>query len=225
MANKSLFASLKAKLIPQTNTRNHEGARAYAMEPRHKLAQLAVTGTLSRTFYASAEAQLQDVLTAAKDVDAAFIARTAVYARERGYMKDMPALLMALLSTLENKDFVPAFQRVIDNGRMLQNFVQIMRSGAAGRKSLGSRPKRMVEVWLAQASDARIMHASVGQDPSLADVIKMVHPKPADSSREALYAYLIGKPMTRRRCRRRPRRSSGSSATRRARCRTCRSRC
>ena len=38
------------------------------------------------------------------------------------------------------------------------------------------------------------MQAAVGQAPSLADVIKMVHPKPADASREALYAYLIGKP-------------------------------
>jgi 60 kDa SS-A/Ro ribonucleoprotein len=29
---------------------------------------------------------------------------------------------------------------VIDNGRMLRNFVQIMRSGAVGRTSLGTRP-------------------------------------------------------------------------------------
>ena len=38
------------------------------------------------------------------------------------------------------------------------------------------------------------MRAAVGQSPSLADVIKMVHPKPQDASRAALYAYLIGKP-------------------------------
>ena len=89
MANKSLFASSRAA-VPQANTRNREGAPAFAFEPRHALAQLAVTGTMSRTFYASAEAQLDDVLNAALEVDAAFIAKTAVYARERGYMKDMP---------------------------------------------------------------------------------------------------------------------------------------
>jgi 60 kDa SS-A/Ro ribonucleoprotein len=194
MANKSLFASLAGKLIPQTDARNSEGARAYAMQPRQRLAQLAVTGTLSRTFYASADAQLQDVLDAARDVDAAFIAKTAVYAREKGAMKDMPALLIALLSRLQAKEFAPAFQRVINNGRMLRNFVQIMRSGAVGRKSMGSRPKKLVEAWLATASDAQIMRAAVGQAPSLADVIKMVHPKPAGASREALYGYLIGKP-------------------------------
>ncbi len=193
MANKSLFASMRNAVLP-ANARNRAGAPAYAFDPRHALAQLAVTGTMSRTFYASAEAQLDDVLIAALDVDATFIAKTAVYARERGYMKDMPALLIALLSTLEAEEFAPAFRRVIDNGKMLRNFVQIMRSGAVGRKSLGTRPKRLVEEWLAQASDRQIVQAAVGQAPSLADVIKMVHPKPKDASRAALYAWAIGKP-------------------------------
>src|SRR5262249_17879113 len=98
------------------------------------------------------------------------------------------------LSMLQTEHFSLAFDRVIDNGKMLRNFVQIMRSGATGRKSLGSWPKRMVRRWLEQASDVEIMRAAVGQDPSLADVIKRVHPKPADEMREALYGWLIGKP-------------------------------
>jgi 60 kDa SS-A/Ro ribonucleoprotein len=44
------------------------------------------------------------------------------------------------------------------------------------------------------ASDVEIMRAAVGQSPSLADVIKMVHPKPKSKAREAFYGYLIGKP-------------------------------
>jgi len=31
--------------------------------------------------------------------------------------------------------------RVINNGKMLRNFVKIVRSGVAGRKSLGTAPK------------------------------------------------------------------------------------
>jgi len=38
------------------------------------------------------------------------------------------------------------------------------------------------------------MRASVGNAPSLADVIKVVHPKPKSAARAALYGYLIGKP-------------------------------
>lgn len=194
MANKSVFASLAGKLLPKTNTVNKAGAPAYAYSPRHKLAQLAATGTFGAAFYAQPQEQLEDMLKLLPEVDAEFIAKTALYARQRGHMKDMPALLLAWLSMLQTEDFSKVFPRVVDNGKMLRNFVQIMRSGVTGRKSLGSRPKRKVQAWLETASDAKIMHAAVGNDPSLADVIKMVHPKPAEASREALYAWLIGKP-------------------------------
>jgi len=85
------------------------------------------------------------------------------------------------------------FDRVIDSPKMLRNFVQIMRSGVVGRKSLGTLPKRLILQWLENHTDEQLFSGSVGNDPSLADVIKMVHPKPKDASREALYAYLIGR--------------------------------
>src|SRR6185436_3800199 len=71
---------------------------------------------------------------------------------------------------------------------------QIVRSGVAGRKSLGSAPKRFVQRWFEQRDDAQVFRASVGQSPSLADVVKMVHPTPKDAAREALYGWLIGRP-------------------------------
>jgi len=86
------------------------------------------------------------------------------------------------------------FDRVIDSPRMLRTFVQIMRSGVTGRKSLGSLPKRKVRKWLESRSDAAIFRAQVGNDPSMADIIRMTHPKPANAARAALYAHLIGKP-------------------------------
>jgi 60 kDa SS-A/Ro ribonucleoprotein len=193
MANKSLFASLRGALLPRTDAVNQEGAPAYAYEPRHKLAQLAVTGCLNQTFYADAEAQLTNVLALTKDIDPAFVAKCAIYARERG-MKDMPAVLLATLSVNAPDLMVRVFDRVVDNGKMLRSFVQVMRSGQVWRKSLGSRPKALVANWLNSASVEAILKASVGQSPSLADVVKMVHPKPRDAERAALFAWLIGRP-------------------------------
>ncbi len=194
MANKSLFSSAVRALLPRTDTANREHAPAYAYSPRHKLAQLAATGTLNGTFYATAELHLAELLAAAREVEPGFVARTAVWARRHGHMKDTPALLCAYLSTLATPDVSRTFPLVIDNGRMLRSFVQIMRSGAVGRRSLGTRPKRLVKEWLESASPRELLHASVGQAPSLADVIRMVHPHPADAGRAAAYAYLIGKP-------------------------------
>ena len=194
MANKRLFKSPPGRLIPETDARNEAGGRAYALSPKATLAQYVATGCLSATFYADAETQLNAVLALCAAVEPAFVAKTAVYARDRGQMKDMPALLAAWLVRHGADWLEPVFARVADNGRMLRNFVQIIRSGAIGRKSLGSRPKRLVQRWLNDSSDGRLLAASVGNDPSLADVIKMVHPHPATPERAAFYAWLIGKP-------------------------------
>jgi 60 kDa SS-A/Ro ribonucleoprotein len=193
MANKTLFASLGAKFLPRADAVNQAGGRAYAYGPEAKLAQLAATGTLADGFYAGAEAQLADILDAASKVDAEFVAKAAVYARQSGAMKDMPALLTAVLTMSDPDLSVRVFKRVIDNGRILRTFVQVMRSGQTGRTSLGSRPKRLVREWLEQASIRSLMAAATGKDPSLADIVRMVHPAPASAERRAFYGWLIGR--------------------------------
>jgi 60 kDa SS-A/Ro ribonucleoprotein len=194
MANLRLFQSLSGKQPPVADTTNHHGAPAYALSPKHKLAQYAATGCLNATYYAGAEAQLATILALCEKVEPRFIAKTAVYCRERGYMKDTPALLAAVL-TVRGPEYLPVvFERIVGNGKMLRNFVQILRSGAVGRKSLGTRPKKLVQNWLNNATEKDLLSAAVGNDPSLADVVKMVHPKPAEPWREAFFAWLIGKP-------------------------------
>jgi 60 kDa SS-A/Ro ribonucleoprotein len=193
MANKALFRTSPGKLAPPADAVNEEGGRAYALEARHVLALYAATGCLSATFYASAEAQLDTVLSVCEKVEPGFVAKAAVYARERAVMKDLPALLAAVLS-VKNADLLRrVFPRVIDSPKMLRNFVQVVRSGAVGRKSLGTVPKRLVLDWLERRTDQQLFNGSVGNDPSLADILKMVHPKPATKSREALYGWLIGR--------------------------------
>lgn len=159
MANKSVFATIAGKLLPPADARNREGARAYRLSPHQALAQLAATGTFNATFYAEPREQLDEVLKLAWQVEPGFLARTAVHASEQGYMKDMPALLLAVLSAMQGDEFNRAFGRIVRNGKMLRNFVQVMRSGATGRKSLGTRPKRLVQAWLEQAADFEIMRA------------------------------------------------------------------
>lgn len=194
MALKSLFASRKGGQGPAPTEFNRSGAPAYGYEARHKLVQIAASGMLGGGFYQSPEQELAAALKAAAAVEDGFLARTAIWARQEGRMKDMPALLLAVLSTRDPALFAKAFDWVIEDGRMLKTFVQIMRSGQAGRRSLGSRPKAMVAGWLNAASDGRIIAMAVGNDPSLADLIRLSRPKPGDAGRRALYAWAIGKP-------------------------------
>lgn len=194
MANKSVFASIKGRLLPKATATNAHGAPAYAYSDAHALAQVAVTGTFGGMFYQTPQDELAHVLELAERVSPEYLAQAAIYARKQGHMKDMPAVLLAILARRDPVLFRKVFGRVVDSGKMLRNFVQVVRSGQTGRKSLGSAPKAMVQNWLNAASDRALLQAQIGNDPSLADVIRMVHPKPTTPEREALFAWIIGRP-------------------------------
>ncbi|MBB2679773.1 UNVERIFIED_ORG: hypothetical protein M2312_003274 [Rhizobium esperanzae] len=79
MVNKAIFKTYLGKLLPGTDTKNHEAAPAYRLTPREALAQYAVTGT----FYADGAEQLEAVKTLALQVEPEFLAKLAVYAAEK----------------------------------------------------------------------------------------------------------------------------------------------
>jgi len=213
MANKALFGRApRGRHVPAADTKNQAGGHAYSMTPEHALAQLACTGTFNDTFYGQAADQLEGIRQAADQCSPEYVAKCAVYAREKGYMKDMPAALAVMLSKADPVLLDLIFDRVIDGGKQLRNFVQFIRSGVFGRKSLGSGPKRLIRRWFAKRSDFALFRASVGNDPSLADIVKLARPRPADvekfarerglpideakqavATRRAFYAYLIGR--------------------------------
>ena len=120
MANKNLFASMLSRL-PRANAANEAGGRAYKLEPKHALAQVAATGTFGNAFYSTAETQLAEVLKLIDEVDDnQYLAKLALYAREKAFMKDMPAALLVALSVRDTELMHRVFDRVADNGRVLR---------------------------------------------------------------------------------------------------------
>lgn len=192
--NKNLFGSSQ-RVAARDVVKNNAGGAAFAMGAEAQLAQYVVTGTFQNTFYTDAKDDLDRVVELAAGARPEFLAKLAVYGRTQAYMKDAPAMLLAVLSVVSPQLFNAVFPLVVDNAKMLRNFVQIVRSGAAGRKSLGSAPKGRVADWLEAASEKQLLNGTVGNAPSLADVIKLARPKGADAARQALFGYLIGRPV------------------------------
>jgi 60 kDa SS-A/Ro ribonucleoprotein len=206
MVTKNLFSTKKvsskkgvsAKITKVTNTVNNAGGSAYSFSDKAALAQLAMTGCFNGTYYVSAEDQLNRTLELANKVEPEFLAKLAIYARQQGLMKDMPAVLAAVVAGKDSDLLAKIFSKVIDNPKMLRNFVQVIRSGKTGRKSLGTRPKKLVQKYLENLTDEQLFKADVGNDPSLPDIIKLVHPKPSNKARSALFGYLLGKDYNKR---------------------------
>ncbi|MEZ6094246.1 MAG: TROVE domain-containing protein [Pirellulaceae bacterium] len=201
MANKSLFASRKSRL-PRANAINEAGGRAYQLDPKHALAQVAATGTFGNTFYSSAESQLEDVLKLIEAVDDnRFLAQLALYAREKAFMKDLPAALLVALSVRDSVLMHQIFDRVVDNGRVLRTVFQMIRSGqfknreGKVRIGLSSSLQRAFQRWLNNASVGKLLSASIGSNPSLRDILRLARPTPKDNARRALFGWLTDKPI------------------------------
>ncbi|MBS2011829.1 MAG: TROVE domain-containing protein [Deltaproteobacteria bacterium] len=169
------------------------------MSKEQRFAQYAATGTFEGTYRAGGRPSLDFAHALAGEVSPELVAKAALWCRGNARMVDMPALLVAHLASRDTDVMSRVFARVIDDGRMLRSFVQVVRSGVTGRRSFGSAPKRALRSWFASRSPEVIFRQSFGQSPSMSDVIKMVRPPPrndkgeADAVREALYGYLIGK--------------------------------
>jgi 60 kDa SS-A/Ro ribonucleoprotein len=180
--------------VPSADASNYHGTPAYKLSSKAALAQLAVTGCFTQTYYTNPEDQLQRVLGLVKEVEPEFVGKLAVYARQSGYMKDMPAALVVYLTTVDAAVARKVFPKVIDNGKMLRNFVQILRSGAFGRHNVSSATmKRLLADWFNTRTDDQIFNMSLGSNPSFGDILKMARVPPKTKERSALHAHLIGK--------------------------------
>jgi len=167
MASKTLSSRSSAKCAQtRPSTKRASGVPTVG---RAGLAQYAATGCLSGTFYATGDEQLarraENCATACRrssSPDGAVRSHARLHeghagAAPGGAVGQGPGLLAEV------------FDRWSIRRRWLRNFVQIMRSGVVGRKSLGTLPKRLIQQWLAARSDEQLFVGSIGNDPSLAE--------------------------------------------------------
>lgn len=162
--------------IPDTTNGAGEPAFKYSTAER-QLTQLVCCGTLSDTFYVTAEVQLDDILNLSKTVSTEFICKLALYAKSVGKMRATSALLTTIVAVRDPALFKRNANDLLDF-RALRTFCKIIRSGKLGRRSFGSSLRNSINTFLESRTEYEILMGNIGNDPSLADVIKMTHPKP-----------------------------------------------
>lgn len=175
-------------------TKNRAGGDAFALSPEGALVQYAVTGIIGNVGSARPSTKIDQLVQLATPCSSEYIAKVAVYARQCGFIKDAPAVLVAYLSTRDDKQwFHRAFDHTIDNVGMVRKFVSIVRAGHVGRRSLGSAGKKAVARFFDGKSADRLFWQATGTQPTIGDVIHLAHPRPNTPEKDALFAYFIGK--------------------------------
>lgn len=178
---------------------NRAGAPSHRRSLQERVLGVLSTGTLGDTYYASREElakEAVDVITEAREACPHFLARALVWAREEGMMKTLPVLGLVILSAGGRyKDlFEQAFPRVVKTPDDLRFFVATALSGKIhGRKGLGGMTVEPVREFLAGMSEYHaVKYGSANSaDVTLADIIRLAHPKPASPEAAERLGWLI----------------------------------
>ena len=78
MANKSCFKLRRQAATDGRRVTKREAPRPIALSPKHQLAQIAVTGRLARTFYATARGAARRCDGVGRPVEPQFVAQAAI---------------------------------------------------------------------------------------------------------------------------------------------------
>ncbi len=188
--------SFRSKATP---VRNHEGAPAYALTPALELYAAVATASLSDQFYEAADARVTRLRELIAHNDPHLVARLAVYARERLYLRSVPLVLAVELARHHKGDSLVSrlvariVQRADEIPELLAYYAQA--NGRTGVKTLG-RLSKQVQRGLALAFnhfDAYQLakYDRAGAAVRLRDALFLVHPKPRDEAQQAIFNHLV----------------------------------
>lgn len=155
------------------------------------LVQLVLTGRFNGTFCVTAEEHEKKILEFCQKIRPTFVAKLAAYARHTGHLNDSPAVLLGWLAVHHGHQFALAASHVLDGGRMVRNLVQVFRSGVLGHTAIPRPARRALVKWLQDRPRDMLLRDAAGGAPSIADILRMLHPKPKDAAQGHLWNYII----------------------------------
>ena len=180
-------------------TTNHEGALAWRMTPEWELYSTVVTMMgVEDKFYESGEHRVRRVADLVRKADPDFVARLAIYAREKMYLRSVPLLLLVELSRCHNGDSLVSravartVQRVDEIAELLMCYQ--WRTGKKRLVGLSCQLRR----GLAEAFNHFDEYQFAKYDRkdlrvTLRDALLLVHPKPKDEAQAKIFNKILRK--------------------------------
>ena len=181
-------------------TRNHEGAKAYAMTPEMELYTAVVTSTLSDSFYESKDGRMERIAALVRQVDPEFVAKLAVYTRTQMNLRSIPLCLIVELAKIHNGDSLVkrTIERCVlraDEIMELLMCYQLRNADGKGIKKL-SKLSRQVQEGLKIAFNrfdeyqfAKYNRSNL--EVKLKDALFLVHPKAKSQEQQEIFDRIV----------------------------------
>ncbi|MBC9930616.1 TROVE domain-containing protein [Chitinophaga qingshengii] len=177
---------------------NHAGGPAYRITPELELYTSVVTASLNDQFYEGTGERLARIRRLMDQNDPAFIARLAVYAREKMYMRSVPMVLAVEMAqrfsgnALVGKTVARVIQRADEITEMLAYYT--LANERTRVKKLHKLSKQ-VQKGLAQAfnhfDEYQFAKYNRKTAITLKDALFLVHPKAKDETQQELFNKIV----------------------------------
>ena len=182
------------KIFNRNKVTNFEGAEAYALTPKMELYSAVAATSLNDTFYEKGNERLERIRSLVAKNDAAFVAKLAVYAREKMYLRSVPLALAVELAKAKSgeADVSKTVARVVQRADEITELLAYYQfaNNRKGMKKLNKLSKQ-VQKGLAVAFNKfdEYQFAKYNRDAEvkLRDALFLVHPKAKDEAQQVLF--------------------------------------
>ncbi|MDR3681383.1 MAG: TROVE domain-containing protein [Flavipsychrobacter sp.] len=177
-----------------TAVQNYEGAKVFVMNPAMELYTAIVTWSLGDSFYEKNNKRMARVQELVAQNDPLFVAKLAVYARHKMYMRSAPLVLVTELAKLHPGGDIVArvTDRIIARADEITELLACYEilNGRTGPKKL-NRLSKQIQKGLGAAFNRfdEYQFAKYNRPGAikLRDALFLVHPKAKDDARQALF--------------------------------------
>ena len=186
----------KLKAIKQVF--NHEGAAAYTLTPAMELYSAVVTASLQDQYYEKSTEKLERLRTLIAKNDPGFVARLAVYTREKMYLRSVPVVLAVELAKVHKGDDLVGkltgrvIQRADEISELLAYYaVANERKETKKLNHLSKQLQKGLAVAFNKFDEYQFAKYNRKTAITLKDALFIVHPKAKDDTQQALFDKIV----------------------------------
>jgi len=185
----------------KNKTVNYEGETAYKLWPKLELYTRICTASLQPKFYEDVNSQLGEIRDLIKKVPAEFVAKLAVYAREKMYLRSIPLVLAVELAKIHNGDSLVSrlVERIIQRADELYEILAYYWLANDKEEKLNKLSKQL-QKGIARAflkfDEYQFAKYNRKTEIKLRDVLFLTHPKPRTKEQEQLFKKIANDELT-----------------------------
>ncbi|RFM36220.1 TROVE domain-containing protein [Chitinophaga silvisoli] len=175
-------------------TVNYEGAKAYTLTPELELYSAVVTASLHDQFYEGSAERLERIRALIKKNDPQFVARLAVYTREKMYLRSIPLVLAVELAKVHTGNGLVSnmVNRVVqraDEITELLAFYTLSNERKETKKlhRLSKQIQKGLSLAFNKFDEYQFAKYNRAAAVTLKDALFIVHPKPKDDDQQLLF--------------------------------------